>query len=268
MTDWFLNNEATIRLGSFFSVFFIMAVWEYLNPSRYLIINKISRWLNHGALIVISSLSIKWLAPFALTGLAFYANNESIGLFPWLDMPLALTIFISVLLMDGLIYWQHRLMHVVPILWRLHRLHHSDLDYDLTTAIRFHPIEMLLSFFIKAAVIMALGVPVIAVIIFEVLLSSLALFNHSNINLPPAIDKLIRILIVTPDVHRIHHSVIRKETDSNYGFNLIIWDRMFGSYTEQANNGDKHIEIGLKEFKNKQQATQLHHLLIQPFKQV
>ncbi len=266
MNEWFLNNELIIRLGSFIAVFVIMAVWEIINPSRQLIINKLSRWLNHGALIVISSLSIKWLAPFALTGLAVTVSNESLGVFSHLDLPLGLSIVISLLLMDGLIYWQHRIMHIVPLLWRLHRLHHSDLDYDITTAIRFHPIEMLLSFFIKAGMIVVLGVPVIAVVIFEVLLSSLALFNHANINLPPSIEKIVRLLVVTPDVHRIHHSVIRQETNSNYGFNLIIWDRLFSSYTPVSTKGDRKINIGLKEFKNKHQVTLLHHLLWQPFK--
>lgn len=268
MSDWFLTNESTIRLGSFLTVFIIMAVWEFLLPSRTLLINKLIRWLNHGALILISNITIKGLSPFVLTGLALYASEHQIGLLSQVNIPLWLSVVLSLLLMDGLIYWQHRLMHVVPLLWRLHRLHHSDLDYDVTTAIRFHPIEMLLSFFIKAGAVLVLGVPVIAVILFEVLLSALALFNHANINLPKTIEKIMRVLVVTPDVHRIHHSVIREETNSNYGFNLIIWDKMFGSYITEAKHGDQKIILGLDEFKNKQQATRLYHLLIQPFKNI
>ena len=266
MSEWFLNNESDIRLGSFITAFVIMAAWEFLSPSRALIINKLTRWFNHGALIITSSMTIKWLSPFALTGLALTANEHQIGLFSVIEAPLWLAILLSLILMDGLIYWQHRLMHVVPLLWRLHRLHHSDIDYDVTTAIRFHPIEMLLSFFIKAAAIIVLGAPAIAVILFEVMLSSLALFNHANINLPKSIEKIVRLLIVTPDVHRIHHSVIREETNSNYGFNLIIWDKFFGSYTAHAKEGDKNILLGLNEFKDHREVTQLHHLLLQPFK--
>lgn len=266
MLESLLNNENQFRLVSFITVFIIMAVWEFFSPSRVLIINKLTRWLNHGALIVTSSLTIKWLSPFVLTGVALYADKHQIGLFSIIDLPLWLVALLSIIIMDGIIYWQHRLMHVVPILWRLHRLHHSDIDYDVTTAIRFHPIEMILSFFIKAAVIVALGAPVIAVVLFEVLLSSLALFNHANINLPKSIEKVIRLLIVTPDVHRIHHSVIKEETNSNYGFNLIIWDRLFGSFKAKANNGDANIILGLDEFKDHKQTTQLNYLLLQPFK--
>jgi len=266
MTEWFNLNQSHIRLGSFMTVLMVMAVWELRSPSRVLLLSKFQRWLNHGVLIFISSLVIRWLTPFALTGLAFYAQQQQIGLFVFLEAPIWLVIILSLLLMDGLIYGQHRLMHRVPLLWRLHRLHHSDMDFDVTTAVRFHPIEMLLSFFIKAAIIIALGVPLIAVVIFEVLLSSLALFNHANINLPKGLESVVRLFIVTPDVHRIHHSSIKHETNSNYGFNLIVWDRLFGSFTEHSEKGDKQIEIGLDEFKHKDQVTQLHHLLWQPFK--
>ncbi len=267
MSEWFHLNQSTLRLSGFIAIFILMAIWEWQSPSRQLQLSKYQRWLNHGALIVISSLAIRWLTPFALTGLAFYAQQQHIGLLVWLNVPLWIAIVSSLLLMDGLVYGQHRLMHSIPILWRLHRLHHSDMDFDITTGVRFHPIEMMLSFFVKAAIIIALGVPVIAVVVFELLLSSLALFNHANINLPKRIESITRLFIVTPDVHRIHHSTINSETNSNYGFNLIMWDRLFGSYTETSRYGDEHIEIGLNEFKQKQLVTQLHHLLWQPFKQ-
>jgi len=266
MTDWFNTYQNEIRLSSFLIVFCVMALLEWRFPSRKLIINKLSRWLNNLSLIFTSSLLIRWVSPFALTGLSIYASDNGIGLFSVLDAPLWLAVLLSILLLDCAIYFQHRIMHVVPILWRLHRLHHSDIDYDVTTAVRFHPIEILLSFFIKAWLILLIGAPIIAVVIFEVLLSSLALFNHSNINLPKGLDSLVRLLVVTPDVHRIHHSEIKNETNSNYGFNLIIWDKLFGTYTAQAKHGDKEIVLGLSEFKDKKEVTQFHHLLIQPFK--
>lgn len=258
--------EITIRLGFFFGVFMLMACWEIYAPKRALTVSKILRWRNNLTLTLLNSLMLRWLFPMAGTGMALYAQFNGWGLFNWIQAPDWLAILLSIVLLDLAIYWQHVMMHALPLLWRLHRAHHADLDIDVTTGARFHPLEMLLSMLIKFAVIIMLGVPILAVLIFEVILNAMAMFNHSNICLPLALDRLLRQLIVTPDMHRIHHSAIKQEMNSNYGFNLAIWDRLFGTYRDQPLAGHRNMMIGLSEWRDTALCCRLFNILAMPFR--
>jgi sterol desaturase/sphingolipid hydroxylase (fatty acid hydroxylase superfamily) len=202
-----------------------------------------------------------------LAAIAIYAQNNQIGLWSHLSASLWISVPISVLLFDCLIYWQHRLFHRVPMFWRIHRVHHADPHLDASTGLRFHPLEIALSLAVKIAAVLILGVPVIAILIFEVLLNARSIFNHSNIKLPIKLDKLLRMFIVTQAMHRIHHSQVVRETDSNFGFNLSIWDKLFGSYIDEAKDGDAGIKLGLKEYSSPQTNTSLKALLLMPFRQ-
>jgi len=251
-----MEHESWLRLSVFFGVFFLMAMWEVMAPKRSLVLGK-KRWASNLGIVVLDSLLARVLLPGGAVAAALWAESHQIGLLRLLPSPDVLTIFIAIIVMDFIIYAQHVLFHRVPILWRLHQVHHADRDIDVTTGLRFHPIEIIISMLIKISVVLALGVPVVAVIIFEVILNGMAMFNHSNVRLPKAMDSLIRLLWVTPDVHRVHHSVIYAETNSNYGFNLSIWDRFFGTYQAQPKLGHDKIVIGLPDF----QAAPTHQLL-------
>ncbi len=241
MSDFITTYEIYIRLGFFFGIFILMAIWEMLAPKRALTTSKLLRWLNNLGLVVLNSLILRWLFPAATVGLAIFMNQAGWGLLNYYQLPIWMSIVIAVTAMDFMIYLQHVMVHAIPLLWRLHRVHHADLDYDVTTGIRFHPLEIILSMLIKFAMIIILGPPVIAVIIFEVVLNALAMFNHGNIALPKTVDWLLRWLIVTPDMHRVHHSVEDDETNSNFGFNLSCWDRIFGTYRQQPRAGNQNI---------------------------
>ena len=239
-------------------------LWEFAAPKRKLTVSRTGRWLNNTGIIFLDSLLVKLLFPVTAIGVAAAAHENGWGLLQYLQLPGWLSLVMSILFLDLIIYLQHLMFHAVPLLWRLHMIHHADLDIDVTTGLRFHPIEILLSMLIKMTVISALGPPVIAVLIFEISLNGTAMFNHGNIRLPETIDRFLRLLLVTPDMHRVHHSVIIRETNSNFGFNFPWWDRMFGTYRAQPVAGHIGMTIGLSQYRNPVQVTFLR-LLALPF---
>ncbi len=241
-------DESSIRLSFFLVLLIILTLAQQQFPRRKPQYSTAKRWLTNFSLVVIDSLLVRGLLGAILpVAIASWAQEHQLGLFNQLPLPSLLAITLSVIILDGLIYWQHRLFHQIPLLWRLHRVHHYDKDYDLSTALRFHPIEIILSVLIKNAAIILLGAPVIAVIAFETLLNGMALFNHSNLALPKRFDHILRRAIVTPDMHRVHHSIHNDEMHQNFGFNLSIWDRLFTSYTAQPKDGHKKMPIGQPE---------------------
>ncbi len=260
-----LEQEVAIRLVVFASVFGVMLIWELLAPRRSLTVSKSMRWTNNLGLMVLNSIVLRVLFPAAAVGMAVSVADMGWGLFNLVALPFWIEVIAAVLLLDLAIYLQHVAMHQVPLLWRLHRVHHADLDIDLTTGSRFHTIEIVFSMLIKWLVIALLGPGLLAVLIFEVLLNGMAMFNHANVNLPAAADRILRLLLVTPDMHRVHHSVLVRETDSNYGFNLSIWDRIFKTYIEQPESGHHKITIGISEFRDSKQVDQLPGMLALPF---
>ena len=263
--DFALQRESTVRLGVFAAVFVIMLVWELLAPRRKLSVSKSLRWFNNLGLFALNSLLLRLLFPAAAVGIALAVADRGWGLFNLLALPFWLEVVAAVLLLDLAIYLQHLLMHQVPLLWRLHRVHHADLDIDLTTGSRFHTIEIIASMLIKGVVILLLGPALIAVLVFEVLLNGMAIFNHANVSLPTPVERAVRYLFVTPDMHRVHHSVVKSETNSNYGFNLSIWDRIFGTYIDQPDKGHDEMSIGLVEYRDPRQVERLPGMLALPF---
>ena len=263
--NWLVQYQTPLRLGFFLGLFGIIAAWEYLKPRRQQNTRRVSRWVNNLGLVVVATLLVRLVVPMGLAVIAFQVQAAGWGLFNHLTLSLWLEIVLALVLLDLAIYWQHRMFHQVPVLWRLHRVHHSDLAFDVSTAVRFHPLEILLSIFIKGLLVLMLGIPATAIIIFEVILNGVALFNHGNIRLPKGLDGVLRSVLVTPDMHRVHHSNIPSETNSNYGFNLSIWDKIFGSHTAQPQKGHQGINIGLKEYSTQQQSNDFMALLKMPF---
>jgi sterol desaturase/sphingolipid hydroxylase (fatty acid hydroxylase superfamily) len=259
-------NDAWIRLGFFIAVLIIMMFCEGLRPNRIGPVKKHKRWLSNFFMLLLGVVVARLMIPTGLAAIAIYAQNNNLGMWNHISTSLWVSVPISVLLFDCLIYWQHRLFHHIPMFWRIHRVHHADPHLDASTGLRFHPLEIALSLVVKMAGVLILGAPILAILIFEILLNATSLFNHSNIKLPIKIDKLLRTLIVTQAMHRIHHSQLAFETDSNFSFNLSIWDKLFGSYTEEAKNGDDRIKFGLKEYSSPQTNTSLKALLLIPFK--
>jgi sterol desaturase/sphingolipid hydroxylase (fatty acid hydroxylase superfamily) len=264
MNDFILNHEPAIRLGCFLGVFAVMAVWELLAPRRRLSQPKARRWFNNLGLVVLNTALLRLVFPLAAVGVAATAQLNGWGLLNQVEMPGWLALAGSVVILDGAIYLQHVMFHAVPLFWRLHRVHHADLDFDVTTGSRFHPVEILLSMLIKFAVIVLLGPPLVAVVIFEVLLNATAMFNHSNVRLPASIDALLRAVIVTPDMHRVHHSHLEHETNSNFGFNFSVWDRLFGTYRNQPEEGHEGMVIGIDTFRDPAQCVKLRGMLGMP----
>ncbi|MEH6549522.1 MAG: sterol desaturase family protein [Pseudomonadales bacterium] len=264
MGETLIQYEPIIRLTASISIFALIALWELLSPRRELLFSRRLRWSNNIALTFVNTITLRLLVPVAAVSAAYQASEHSWGLLNTLNLPPLLSIVIALLLLDLAIYLQHMIFHKVPVFWRLHRMHHTDMDFDLTSAARFHPLEMILSMFIKIAVVMLLGAPVIAVILFEVILNATATFNHGNIRLPGKLDSVLRIFIVTPDMHRVHHSIYPEETNSNYGFNLPWWDRLLGTYCAQPRDGHLDMTIGLNEFRSSREIW-LDRLLRQPF---
>lgn len=260
-----LQREAVLRLSCFASVFVVMCLWEIAAPRRPLSVSKLQRWTHNIGLLFFNSLVLRVLFPAAAVGIAYTAAESGWGLFNRVDLPYWLEVLVAVLLLDLAIYLQHMLMHRVPLLWRLHRVHHADLDIDMTTGSRFHTLEIIVSMLIKWVVIFLLGPALLAVLIFETLLNGMAVFNHANVRLPATIDRLLRLLLITPDVHRVHHSILRHETNSNYGFNLSIWDRAFGTYIDQPEKGHSAMTIGIPEFRDPEQVDRLPGMLTLPF---
>lgn len=264
MGEWFLALEPMVRLGMLASVLAPMATWEILRPRRRLRISKAYRWANNWGIVAIDTLLTRLLFPAGAVGVGLYVASNNWGLLQVLELPSWLVVILSIVFLDFLVWLQHVMFHAVPALWRLHRMHHADLDFDLTTGLRFHPLEIILSFGIKTAGIVVIGAPAIAVLIFEIILSSLALFNHSNVSFPRPVERALRRLIVTPDFHRVHHSWHPNETNSNFGFNLSWWDRLLGTYRDQPRDGHDHMTIGLNIFREPRWE-RLDRMLIQPF---
>ncbi len=245
------TDAGTLRLGIFVLVLAVMGVAETLYPRRTRTASQGRRWFTNLGLIVLNSLAVRLIFPLAPIGIAIWARQNDYGLFNAAGWPLWIEAVSAFLLLDMAIYFQHVVSHKIPVLWRLHQVHHADPDIDVTTGIRFHPVEILLSMAFKLALILLIGPAVVAVFVFEVVLNGGALFNHANVKLPGWLDLIIRTAIVTPDMHRVHHSVIRSETDSNYGFNLSIWDRMFRTYIAQPSKGHDAMSIGLNQYKGR-----------------
>jgi sterol desaturase/sphingolipid hydroxylase (fatty acid hydroxylase superfamily) len=246
MTAWLLAHEPALRLGSFAAVFVIMALWELLAARRELAQSRPKRWLANLGLSAIDSLVVRVVFPTAEVGFALFVESQGWGMLQRFDLDVAVAVILSVVILDLAIYLQHVMFHAVPALWRLHMVHHSDQDFDLTTGIRFHPVEIVLSIVIKGVVIAALGTPPAAVFLFAVVLNGSSMFNHANVRLPVGIDRWLRWIVVTPDMHRVHHSVEIDEGNSNFGFNLPWWDRLFGTYRAQPRAGHDAMRIGVE----------------------
>lgn len=266
MSDLLLAHEPAIRLGAFAGVFAGMALWELLTPRRRQVFGRLRRWPGNVGIVVLDTLLVRLVFPTAAVGVALLAEAQGWGVFHALEAPIWLAIIASVILLDLAIYLQHVLFHAVPVLWRLHRMHHADLEFDVTSGVRFHPFEILLSMAIKLGVVAALGAPAAAVLIFEVLLNATSLFNHGNVRLPLQVDRVLRWVVVTPDMHRVHHSVVPRETNSNFGFNLPWWDRLFGTYRAQPAAGHEGMTIGIEQFRDPREL-RLDRMLLQPFRE-
>ena len=266
MLDFIIRNEPIIRLSFFFSVFTLMAVWEILAPRRALMVAKTQRWIANLGIVILNTLLLRLIFPAAAMGMALFAQQHGWGVFNYFPMPDWLAVLACVIILDFAIYLQHVLVHAVPALWRLHRVHHADLDFDVTTGVRFHPIEIVLSMLIKFAVICVLGPPLVAVVIFEVLLNAASMFNHSNVRLPGGLDWVLRLVLVTPDMHRVHHSIEDDETNSNFGFSLPWWDRIFGTYRAQPRAGHETMTIGIRTYRDPQHVDRLPGMLKFPFR--
>jgi len=265
VTDTLLAQEPLIRLGAFTGILAVMVLWEWLSPRRNQEIGRTRRWPGNLGIVALDTVVVRLVFPATAVGTALLAEARSWGLFQSLEAPTWLVIAMSVILLDLAIYLQHVLFHAVPVLWRLHRMHHADLEFDVTTGLRFHPIEILLSMGIKLGVVTALGTPAVAVLVFEVLLNATAMFNHGNVRLPARIDRALRWIVVTPEMHRVHHSIVPRETNSNFGFNLPWWDRLFGTYRAQPAAGHEGMTIGIAQFREPSEL-RLDRMLIQPFR--
>lgn len=260
-----LATEPQLRLIVFLGVLFAMALWELAAPRRRQEIPRVIRWTNNLGLVVIDTMVLRLSFPILAVGLAVVAQDRGWGFFNIIEAPGWIAVLVSIVVLDLVIYLQHVMFHAVPALWRLHRMHHADLEFDVTTGVRFHPVEILLSMGIKLAVVMALGPPAVAVLIFEVLLNATSMFNHSNVRLPTCVDRILRLIVVTPDMHRIHHSTRPEETNSNFGFNLPWWDRLLGTYKAQPKAGHEGMSIGIEQFRTTRDLW-LDSMLVQPVK--
>jgi len=266
LDNWIMEHELGVRLGFFFGVLGAMALWELAAPRRVLRVSKAQRWASNLGLVALNSVLLRLLFPAAAVGMAAFAASQGWGLFNYVHVPFWLAVTASVLVMDFAIWLQHVTVHAVPLLWRLHRVHHADPDYDVTTGLRFHPIEIILSMLIKFVTVLLLGPPLLAVVIFEVLLNATSMFNHGNVRLPARLDQLLRRFVVTPDMHRVHHSVEDDETNSNFGFNLPWWDRVFGTYRDQPRRGHEAMDIGIHGFREPREVARLPGMLLIPFR--
>jgi sterol desaturase/sphingolipid hydroxylase (fatty acid hydroxylase superfamily) len=264
MESFVSSHEMAVRVVAFAGVLGLMLAWERLRPRRLRSArDRLQRWRANLGLVAIDAIAVRLIFPVAAVGAAALAEARGWGLLNALDLPAWLSFAVALVVLDLAIYAQHVAFHKVPALWRLHRVHHSDVDLDATTGLRFHPVEIVLSMAFKVALVLALGAPAVAVVVFEVGLNALAMFNHANVRLPLRVDRVLRRLIVTPDMHRVHHSIHRDETDSNYGFNLSLWDRLFRTYRAQPRDGHEAMSIGLDVFRDAGDGT-LRRLLTQP----
>ncbi len=263
--DALLEAEPPLRLSAFASVLVAMAAWELIAPRRAPTLSRSQRWPGNLGILFVNAMLLRILFPGVAVGFALLVEARGWGLLSLAPLPSWLTFVIALLLLDLVVYLQHVVFHAVPVLWRLHRVHHTDLDVDVTTGVRFHPAEILLSMLIKYAAIAALGPPVLAVLVSEVLLNATSMFNHGNVRIPVALDRVLRCVVVTPDMHRVHHSIVRNETNSNFGFNFPWWDRWFGTYCAQPAAGHRDMTIGIEQFRQ-QGDTRLDRLLLQPLR--
>jgi sterol desaturase/sphingolipid hydroxylase (fatty acid hydroxylase superfamily) len=261
-----LPYEIPVRLAGFGGVLMIMAAWELLAPRRPQATERPLRWSSNLGIVALDTILVRIVVPTTAVGIALLAEQRGWGVFHSFAAPDWLAILASVIILDLAIYLQHVLFHAVPALWRLHRMHHADLAFDVTTGVRFHPIEILLSMLIKLAVVAALGAPALAVLLFEVLLNATSMFSHGNVRLPRRLDRILRWIVVTPDMHRVHHSLEAPETNSNFGFNLPWWDRMFGTYCAQPMAGHDAMRIGIAQFRERSEL-RLDRMLLQPFRE-
>ena len=265
MTTFLLTHEPAIRMGAFVGIFAVMVLWEVLAPRRQQTIGRWRRWPSNLGIVVLDSVLVRLIFPTAAVGVALFAETHGWGLLHVWGVPDWFALVASMLLLDLAIYLQHVMLHAVPLLWRLHRMHHTDLEFDLTTGARFHPLEILLSLVIKLGVIVALGTPAVAVLAFEVVLNVTSMFNHGNVRLPLRLDRMLRWLLVTPDMHRVHHSWYPNETNANFGFNLSWWDRVFGTYRAQPRDGQTGMTIGINQFRDPREL-RLDRMLWQPMR--
>ncbi|MGI9366467.1 MAG: sterol desaturase family protein [Rhizobiaceae bacterium] len=250
MQELISEQESTVRLIAFALLFVVFALSEAVKPRRKLTVSKTNRWFTNLAIVVLDSLIVRLIFPAAAVGVAFWASANGIGVFNLINAPFWIAVIVSFVVLDFAVWLSHVLSHKIPLFWRFHRMHHADRDIDVTTAIRFHPIEIVLSMIWKAAWVLVLGAPAAAVIIFETVLNGTAMFNHSNTRLSRIMDQILRSFVVTPDMHRVHHSTNSDETDSNYGFNLPWWDKLFGTYVDQPALGHEKMQIGLSEWQD------------------
>ncbi|MGH8353592.1 MAG: sterol desaturase family protein [Pseudomonas sp.] len=265
MRELLLANEQLIRITCFLGILVTLAAWEVAAPRRQREISRLLRWTNNLGLVVIDRVLLQLTFPVFAVGLALLAEERGWGLLNLFEVPVGLAMVVSLLVLDLAIYLQHVMLHAVPALWRLHRVHHADLEFDVTTGLRFHPIEILLSMGIKLAVVAALGPPAVAVLVFEALLNATSMFNHSNVRIPLGLDRVLRWIVVTPDMHRVHHSIHPNETNSNFGFNLPWWDRLLGTYRAQPRDGHAGMSIGIEQFRTPRDLW-LDRMLIQPLR--
>jgi sterol desaturase/sphingolipid hydroxylase (fatty acid hydroxylase superfamily) len=254
-----------VRSVAFAIVLAVMAVWEMLHPVRPLAISKPVRWFNNLAIVALNAVVMRVVFPLTLFGLALLGEEHEWGALHLTNWAGWVRVVVSVVVLDGVIYLQHVMFHAVPLLWRFHRMHHADLDFDVTTGLRFHTCEMLISLGVKITAILALGPPALGVLVFEVLLTSTAMFNHSNVRLPKALERLVRAILVTPDMHRVHHSIVPAETNSNFGFSLPWWDFLMGTYRARPAAGDDGVVIGLPDQRDPRRTAWLPLMLALPF---
>ncbi len=264
MSDFIINNEGAIRLAFFIGIFLMVAIVEVIIPRRPLTTSKATRWFGNIGIIVINTIVVRLLFSSGAVGVAIWVGGQGWGMLNSVDLPFWLEVVLSIALLDFIIYLQHVMFHAVPLLWRLHMMHHADMDYDVTTGTRFHPIEILISMLIKTSAIMLLGAPALGVIIFEILLNGTAMFNHGNFFIHPGTDRVLRWFVVTPDMHRVHHSVFPSEANSNFGFNMPWWDRLMGTYRARPMRGHDGMTIGLNQFRDPSRLT-LPWMLVLPF---
>ena len=265
MTDALLAGEPLIRGGFFLAVLGVMVVWELLAPRRRREIPRLLRWSSNLGIVAIDTILVRLMFPVVAVGLALMAEDRSWGLLNVFETPAWFGFVVALLALDLVVYLQHVMFHAVPALWRIHRMHHADLEFDVTTGLRFHPVEILLSMALKLALVAALGPPAVAVLVFEVLLNATSMFNHSNVRIPLALDRLLRWFVVTPDMHRVHHSIHPSERNSNYGFNLPWWDRLLGTYRAQPQDGHETMTIGIEQFRTRRDL-RLDRMLTQPLR--
>ena len=265
MSEYLLGHEPEVRLAFLFSILAIMAAWEVAAPRRRQDIPRLLRWSNNLGVVVIDTVLVRMAFPVLAVGMASLAVERDWGLLNTFQVPGWIAFLVSLLLFDLAIYLQHVMFHAVPALWRLHRMHHADLEFDVTTGLRFHPLEILISMGIKLGLVAGFGPPAVAVLVFEVLLNGTSMFNHSNIRLPLRVDRFLRLIVVTPDMHRVHHSILPTETNSNFGFNLPWWDRLMGTYRAQPREGHEGMTIGIEQFRTPRDLW-LDRMLIQPLR--